>query len=309
MAASVLGPASYTDPALHDAPLNDVGRAEARAAALALHREERPFDLVVVSPLRRTLETASLLYDVPGVRRPPFLAFELVREAFGLYTCDQRSTLTDLLADARWSHVDFSQIGSDADTWHNPACRETVGSVRERAVQFAAWLSARAEARILVVSHGVFLESLSPVLSPYDTARHGQYANVERRTFHLLHQPATAWRHAAAPWAAGGGGELTPVARWAAGGGGALSPVAHWAAGGGGVLSAGGVAAGGGGSGSPYFTQSQVEREGIWEESQASQMALGAAISQASQMALEAAREDADREAEEAAARGGGPAQ
>jgi broad specificity phosphatase PhoE len=292
VAAHVLGPASYTDPALHDAPLNDVGRAEARAAALALHREEGPFDLVVVSPLRRTLETASLLYDVPGVRRPPFLAFELVREAFGLYTCDQRSTLTDLLADARWSHVDFSHIGTDADTWHNPAVRETVGSVRERAVHFAAWLAARAEARILVVSHGVFLESLSPVLSPYDTARHGQYANVERRTFHLFHQPATAWRHAAAPRAAGGGGEL--------------SPVAHWAAGGGGVLSAGGVATGGGGS--PYFTQSQVEREDIWEASQASQM--GAAISQASQMALEAAREDADREAEEAAwaaaVRGGG---
>ena len=80
-----MGASSYHNPALHDAELNPTGHAEALAAGAIMRAEGHTFDLVVVSPLRRTLKTAVLLFDsVPVAEQPPFLALEMVREAFGM---------------------------------------------------------------------------------------------------------------------------------------------------------------------------------------------------------------------------------
>lgn len=46
------------------------------------------------------------------------------------------------------------------DTWHNPDRRETVREVSIRCDKFLTQLRARPERNIVVVSHGVFLETL-----------------------------------------------------------------------------------------------------------------------------------------------------
>ena len=85
----MLGAAAYKNPVLQDARLDDTGRAQATALGARIRDARMQVDIVLVSPLTRTLETASLMFPqvvagTAGVAPPPpFVAVELCREAFG----------------------------------------------------------------------------------------------------------------------------------------------------------------------------------------------------------------------------------
>jgi broad specificity phosphatase PhoE len=116
-------------------------------------------DVVLVSPLTRTLETATLMFPAGTTPPPPrFVAVELCREAHGGHPCDQRRPISVIRPE--FPHVDFSGVETDEDTWHNPDRRETVREVSNRCDKFLAVLRARPERNLVVVSHGVFLETL-----------------------------------------------------------------------------------------------------------------------------------------------------
>lgn len=225
-------------------------------------------DVVLVSPLTRTLETASLMFPQAVAedgktgggggtsRAPPFVAVELCREAFGGHPCDQRRPISVVrrefthgapapppaaatstprvqsggraggwtgrhsgcgvsacqrrgsCAPLAWAPtppahpppthahthththtprvaVDFSGVSTDADTWHNPERRETVREVAIRADRFLAVLRQRPERNIVVVSHGVFLETLMNRSALYcvdDALKLKRYENAELRS-------------------------------------------------------------------------------------------------------------------------------
>ena len=161
VAAQLYGIDIYQDPFFTDAQLTQEGEQQALHASslLQFHGLRDDVDLVVSSPLRRTLHTATLLYanhETP----PPFVACELAREAHGLFTSDKRSSVSHL--SALYPHVDFRGVATEEDTWHDPLRRETVGEVHIRSLRFLRWLVelalANSLSRVIVVSLGVFLD-------------------------------------------------------------------------------------------------------------------------------------------------------
>lgn len=101
--------ATRTDPGVEDPGLTDLGRAQAREAAERL--AGRGLRQLVVSPYRRTLETAAILADALHL---PVRIEPLVRERFG-FSCDigtPRARLSVL-----WPHHDFAHL--DESWWHD----------------------------------------------------------------------------------------------------------------------------------------------------------------------------------------------
>jgi len=158
--------------------LTELGRQQAQERGAAFLGDNREFDLIVVSPMRRTLETFELAL---GSRLPPEIpvfGHPLVREQF---------TESDDIGDdpasiiKAWPRVDWTYFPTEPEVWWYPGedidpKDQTVASQRElnlkmdweepweqllyRAGQFEKWLSARPERKICVFSHGGFIEGL-----------------------------------------------------------------------------------------------------------------------------------------------------
>jgi len=140
------------------------------------------FDLVVVSPLTRTCETAYHVFGNPrkpglpaflcdgeapfgspeyaaGVKvaAPRFLVREECRERFGHYVCDGRRSIHDIRSE--FPDFDFSEVATNEDGYYTDE-RESDEDCCARAVQFLEWLNSRPEKCIAVVTHSSFLRHL-----------------------------------------------------------------------------------------------------------------------------------------------------
>lgn len=121
---------------------------------------DRPLnlDLVVTSPLTRTLQTAVLSLGSPdSAGAPLFIAHEDCRERISESMCDGRSSITDLKKG--FPGVDFSLVQHDQDwRFHNE--KENDWDCQARARRFLMWLCGRPEIHIAVVTHSLFLRNL-----------------------------------------------------------------------------------------------------------------------------------------------------
>ena len=171
------------DPRFTDPPLIPEGTHQASQASLRIQQYlvasngGRPdVDVVISSPLRRCLQTASLAFPnqqrmagaaVPLVpsepskpleRRPRMLVNELVREAFGSHYPDKRRDRSDVAAEFPWVQLpeDFASI----DPCWLPDARETLPALRRRIYQFFQWLASNVREELIgLVSHGVWIET------------------------------------------------------------------------------------------------------------------------------------------------------
>ena len=164
----------------HDARLTPNGEAQCaalRAALGELAAFSSPSLLVVASPLTRTLQTASLCF--PGAR---IVALEEVRETCN-FRCDGRRNLE--LIRPEFPHVDFSKLRrrrrravgalrgaprARADAYRGHREPDLPG-LAARAARARAWLAARPEPMIVVVTHCAFLQA---VLGPRLDGRDGR---------------------------------------------------------------------------------------------------------------------------------------
>jgi len=100
---------------LEDAMLTEKGKQQCDDLAKSLDPKFfQNIKLILVSPMRRTIETA--IYSFPNQAKDKkviFLANELIREQTGLHPCDRRRTITNQLLD--FPRIDFSKIESDKD--------------------------------------------------------------------------------------------------------------------------------------------------------------------------------------------------
>jgi hypothetical protein len=69
----------------------------------------------VVSPLSRAIETALLVYT-GAAARPPIVAVETAREAYGAHVCDKRRPRAQL-QQRFGQHVDFSALPEEDQLW------------------------------------------------------------------------------------------------------------------------------------------------------------------------------------------------
>ncbi|EOA35468.1 hypothetical protein CARUB_v10020678mg [Capsella rubella] len=171
-------------------------------------------ELVVVSPLLRTLQTAVGTFggegdkngvdapllmvagagnsDRPAISSlncPPFIAVELCREHLGVHPCDRRSNITKYRE--LFPAIDFSLIETDEDVLWKPNVREENKDIAARGVKFMNWLSTRKETEIAVVTHSGFLyQTLNTFGNDCDPAVKKeistQFANCELRSVVLV---------------------------------------------------------------------------------------------------------------------------
>jgi len=102
---------------LRDAPLSQHGTLEAKTACYNLDHllasgdvRYQPPTVVLVSPLRRALMTATLLFYHPenGDNNPQFLAMEALREKRTGLACDERHDVKTLRND--FPHINFDNV-------------------------------------------------------------------------------------------------------------------------------------------------------------------------------------------------------
>ncbi|XP_073270504.1 phosphoglycerate mutase-like protein 1 isoform X1 [Primulina huaijiensis] len=140
----------------------------------------KKIDLVVTSPLLRTIQTAVGVFGGDGYSDrmdivplmvanagnsdrdaissldcPPIVAAELCREHLGVHPCDKRRSVSEY--QYLFPAVDFSLMESDEDILWKADVRETKEEVAARGMTFMKWLFTRKEKEIAVVSHSGFL--------------------------------------------------------------------------------------------------------------------------------------------------------
>jgi broad specificity phosphatase PhoE len=161
-----------------DVPLIAEGRKQAREAGTAV--AGMPFDVVVSSPLRRSVETAAI---VTGLTRDRIEIDELCTErSFGaMEGMDPDQVPT------RFPEVRYLRIGHVAYSL-NPPRGEPFPDLHARAGRFLKELLVRhGGKRILVFSHQNFLQQLHGVLrglGPIESLEH-DILNLELNQFHL----------------------------------------------------------------------------------------------------------------------------
>ena len=102
-------------------------------------------DLILVSPLRRTLQTSENIF---GKRKS--LAIELIKEAI-VNPCDLRESKTEVIKD--FQYVNFNYVNDECD--FNKL--ESLKEVRDRCHKFYLYLLELNKDNVAVVTHGAFL--------------------------------------------------------------------------------------------------------------------------------------------------------
>uniref|UniRef100_A0A453ACG5 Phosphoglycerate mutase-like protein n=1 Tax=Aegilops tauschii subsp. strangulata TaxID=200361 RepID=A0A453ACG5_AEGTS len=196
---------AYKSPALVDAHITPLGwsqvdclRDHVTKCGLA-----KKIELVVVSPLMRTLQTAVGVFGsgncTDGESAPPlmvkgaehsgrqaissldcapFLAVEACRERLGVHPCDKRSSITRYRT--LFPAIDFSLIENDEDVLWEPDVREAIDVVAARGMKFLDWLWTREENEIAIVTHSSFLDF---TLNMYSKECHPTIAEDMRKRF------------------------------------------------------------------------------------------------------------------------------
>ena len=145
-----MGVHAFTCPEVIDSPLTSEGHLQARSLAQTIH--EKQIEVVLVSPLMRTLQTAHGIFKDTGI---PIRCFEWLREfPIGQDTCNQRSDISELKI--RFPKIDFSEIDEDRDVLWTET-RETRASLQRRVDDAKRYIKTLPETKIAIVSHNGFI--------------------------------------------------------------------------------------------------------------------------------------------------------
>jgi len=160
-------PSPETYKKYRDPVLTELGRSQ--ATALRNSFTQIP-DLMVVSPLRRTLQTALLGLIGPDI---PVVLNADVQETAG-WPCDTGSDIDVLKESFADTNLDFDRLPVD---WNSKEglWAPTEDALTARATRVRKWLRDRSEKEIVVVTHAGFLHRL--------TQDHVGFQNTEWRTY------------------------------------------------------------------------------------------------------------------------------
>lgn len=145
-----------------DAGLTAKGVDQCTKLRRELQSMSHPLDceLVVVSPLTRTLQTARLTVGSVkfAEKQPMMVATDLCRERITNCPADSRRPLSILKSE--FPEVDFSQCRQteEDEMWQDQ--KEDNEKCMQRGLRFLQWLMKRPESRIAVVTHSGFLKRL-----------------------------------------------------------------------------------------------------------------------------------------------------
>jgi broad specificity phosphatase PhoE len=145
-----IGLQAFRSPITIDSPLTNEGHLQSIELGQSWTKKNE-IDLVLVSPLTRTLETAMNIFGDTDI---PMISEEFLREyPIGEDTCNQRSSLTHLKN--KYPKVDF-HLTTDGDTLWSSDYRETIDELEQRLDQMVKYLQNRKEKNIAIVGHSSY---------------------------------------------------------------------------------------------------------------------------------------------------------
>ena len=151
-----MGDKAYTN--FPDTPLVDRGIKD----AIYLERtwEQIPkIDLVVVSPLSRTLQTADTIFRLHN--KPIVVLDDLIEYKQSEHICNFRKN-TSMLKKI-YPNMDFSQIKTDEPPYWSDIKRtieEEITLLKDRISKFKEWIKERPERNIAVVGHSAYFNMM-----------------------------------------------------------------------------------------------------------------------------------------------------
>ena len=146
------GSSTFYDPQFVDTSLVQEGFNQAKQLG-ETWKDIDTIELVIVSPLKRTLQTACEIFKDKQV---PMIALECVREfPLGKHTCNKRSS-KDMLV-AKYSHINFDSLQSNQDDIWMSHREETIEELNLRIQKLKEFIASRSETNIALVNHSSFI--------------------------------------------------------------------------------------------------------------------------------------------------------
>ena len=138
-----------------DTPLTNYGHEESIQLGLNW-KEKHTIELVIVSPLIRTLDTCMNIFMDTDI---PILCMETVREyPCGMQTCNQRKDIK--LLESMYPRINFENCPTSEDVLWNPEREETIEELNNRIINFKQFLNNRTEKTIALISHSGFISQM-----------------------------------------------------------------------------------------------------------------------------------------------------
>jgi broad specificity phosphatase PhoE len=145
-----IGVQAFRIPATIDSPLTQEGHLQSIELGQSWQKKKE-IELVLVSPLTRTLETCMNIF---GDTEIPIISQEFLREyPIGEDTCNKRSSLT--LLKNHFPKIEF-RLDVDRDTLWKEDYRENMIELEQRLEKMITYLQKRPEKNIAIVGHSSF---------------------------------------------------------------------------------------------------------------------------------------------------------
>lgn len=145
-----IGVEAYNSPKYTDTHLVNKGQDESINLGLSWN-EKSNIDIVFVSPLTRTIQTANNIFKDVNVK---MIAIDDILEyPQGIEYCNKRKKKSEL--EKLYPKIDFSLIPEDSTYWKDD---ETLDELKKRSDKFKYFLKNREEKNICIVSHSTFLK-------------------------------------------------------------------------------------------------------------------------------------------------------
>ena len=145
-----IGIQAFRTPETIDSPLTNEGHIQSIELGQSWQKKYE-IELILVSPLMRTLETAMNIF---GDTNKPIISQEFLREyPIGEDTCNKRSSLT--LLKNKFPKVEF-HLESDQDILWKSDYRESNDELEQRLDTMIKYLHGRKEKNIAIVGHSSY---------------------------------------------------------------------------------------------------------------------------------------------------------
>jgi broad specificity phosphatase PhoE len=139
-----------------DAPLVEEGILQAKELG-ENSKQLKKIDIVFVSPLTRTLQTAENIFEKNKIVR--IVALDKMKEfPQGIEICNKGRSRIELKE--KFKKVDFSLLDSDSDQMWREDRYEKVEELKERIDEFKKFVMNENDNNIAIVSHNNFLKEL-----------------------------------------------------------------------------------------------------------------------------------------------------
>ena len=149
----MIGSKAYTMARYRDTPLVEKGQEESLELGETWDKKEE-MDIIFVSPLTRTLQTATNIFKGTKIK---MTAIDNIMEYPQTHEiCNHR--LNKTLLEKKYDYVDFSNIPEESTYWKDSPEIESLFDLKKRSDHFKEMLRERPEQNICVVSHSTFLK-------------------------------------------------------------------------------------------------------------------------------------------------------